>query len=390
VFKTVADPYAGRLTLFRVFSGIVKADSSVYNATHEIVERVGQVYLLQGKKQIAVTEISAGDIGAVAKLKVTTTSDSLSSENNPIQFETVSFPKPVLTKALFPKTRTDEEKISNALKRLCEEDPTLRVERKAENHELLVSGMGQVHLDVSLERMKRRFGVEVNVNTPKVPYRETIQGTTKVQGRHKKQSGGRGQFGDTWIEISPLEKGGGFVFENNIVGGAIPKTYIPAVEKGIKEAMDAGVLAGYPMVDIKIRLYDGSYHDVDSSEIAFKIAGSIGFKKGVSDCRPTLLEPIMIMDVTVPSEFVGDIMGDLNSKRGKVLGIDADNDLQTIHAEVPMSEVLNYSADLNSMTSGKGLFTMEFDHYYNVPEHLKAKIIEENQKDLEKTGKNAG
>jgi len=386
VFKTVADPYAGKLTFFRVFSGVVKADSSVYNATQEIVERVGQVYLLQGKKQIAVTEIFAGDIGAVAKLKVTTTSDSLSSENNPIQFDTVSFPKPVLTKALLPKTRTDEEKISNALKRLCEEDPTLSVERKAESHELLVSAMGQVHLDVSLERLKRRFGVEVYVNTPKVPYRETIQGSTKVQGRHKKQSGGRGQFGDTWIEISPLEKGGGFVFEDNIVGGSIPKTYIPAVEKGIKEAMDAGVLAGYPMVDIKIRLYDGSYHDVDSSEIAFKIAGSIGFKKGVPDCRPTLLEPIMIMDVIVPSEFVGDIMGDLNSKRGKVLGIDADNDLQNIHAEVPMSEVLNYSADLNSMTSGKGVFTMEFDHYYNVPEHLKAKIIEENQKDLEKTG----
>ena len=383
VFKTIADPYAGRLTLFRVFSGVVKSDSSVYNSTQKTVERVGQVYLLQGKKQVAVTEISAGDIGAVAKLKVTTTGDSFSSENNPIQFDAVSFPKPVLTKALLPKTRTDEDKISNALKRLCEEDHTLRVERKAESHELLVSAMGQIHLDVSLERMKRRFGVEVNVNTQKVPYRETIQGTTKVQGRHKKQSGGRGQFGDIWIEISPLEKGGGFIFEDNIVGGAIPKTYIPAVKKGIKEAMDAGVVAGYPMVDMKIRLYDGSYHDVDSSEIAFKIAGSIGFKKGVPDCRPTLLEPIMIMDVTVPSEFVGDIMGDLNSKRGKVRGIDANNDLQNIQAEVPMSEVLNYSADLNSMTSGKGVFTMEFDHYYKVPEHLKEKIIEESQKDSE-------
>jgi elongation factor G len=381
VFKTIADPYAGRLTLFRVFSGVVKSDSSVYNSTQKTVERVGQVYLLQGKKQVAVTEISAGDIGAVAKLKITKTSDSLSSENNPIQFDAVSFPKPVLTKALLPKTRTDEDKISNALKRLCEEDLTLRVERKAESHELLVSAMGQIHLDVSLERMKRRFGVEVNVNTQKVPYRETIQGTTKVQGRHKKQSGGRGQFGDIWIEISPLEKGGGFIFEDNIVGGAIPKTYIPAVKKGIKEAMDAGVVAGCPMVDIKIRLYDGSYHDVDSSEIAFKIAGSIGFKKGIPDCRPTLLEPIMVMDVTVPSEFVGDIMGDLNSKRGKVRGIDANNDLQNIQAEVPMSEVLNYSADLNSMTSGKGVFTMEFDHYYKVPEHLKEKIIKESQKD---------
>jgi len=386
VFKTVADPYAGKLTLFRVFSGVIKADSSVYNATQEIVERVGQVSLLQGKKQVSTSEISAGDIGTVAKLKVTTTSDSLSSENNPVQFDAISFPKPVLTKALLPKTRTDEEKISDALKRLCEEDPTLSVERKAESHELLVSAMGQVHLDVSLERMKRRFGVEVDVRTPKVPYRETIRGTTKVQGRHKKQSGGRGQFGDTWIEISPLKKGGGFVFEDSIVGGAIPKTYIPAVEKGIKESMEAGVIAGYPMVDIKVRLYDGSYHDVDSSEIAFKIAGSIGFKNGVPDCRPTLLEPIMTMDVTVPSEFVGDIMGDLNSKRGKVLGIDADDDQQNIRAEVPMAEVLNYLADLNSMTSGKGVFTMEFDHYDDVPEHLKAKIIEENQKDLGKTG----
>ena len=311
VFKTIADPYAGKLTLFRVFSGVLKADSSIYNVTQETAERVGQIYLLQGKKQVSVPEISAGDIGTVAKLKVTTTSDSLSSENNPIQFDTISFPKPVLTKALIPKTRADEEKIGNALKRLCEEDPTLSVERKAESHELLVSAMGQVHLDVSLERMKRRFGVEVDIKTPKVPYRETIRGTTKVQGRHKKQSGGRGQFGDTWIEISPLEKGGGFVFEDNIVGGAIPKTYIPAVEKGVKEAMGQGVVAGYPMVDIKVRLYDGSYHDVDSSEIAFKIAGSIGFKKGVPDCRPILLEPIMIINVAVPSEFVGDIMGDL-------------------------------------------------------------------------------
>ncbi|SVA44067.1 uncharacterized protein METZ01_LOCUS96921, partial [marine metagenome] len=294
VFKTIADPYAGKLTLFRVFSGVIKADSSVYNVTQEAAERVGQVSLLQGKKQVSIAEISAGDIGTVSKLKVTTTSDSLSSENNPIQFDPISFPKPVLTKALLPKTRADEEKISDALKRLCEEDPTLSVERKAESHELLVSAMGQVHLDVSLERMKRRFGVEVDVETPKVPYRETIRGTTKVQGRHKKQSGGRGQFGDTWIEISPLEKGGGFIFEDNIVGGAIPKTYIPAVEKGIKEAMEDGVVAGYPMVDIKIRLYDGSFHDVDSSEIAFKIAGSIGFKKGVPECRPILLEPIMI------------------------------------------------------------------------------------------------
>ena len=390
VFKTVADPYAGKLTLFRVFSGILKSDSSVYNVTQETSERVGQMYFLQGKKQIPVPQVCAGDIGTVAKMKVTTTSDSLSSENNLIEFDTISFPKPVLTKALLPKTRADEEKISNALKRLCEEDPTLIVARNLESHELLISAMGQVHLDVTLDRMKRRFGIEVDVKTPKVPYRETIRGTIKVQGRHKKQSGGRGQFGDIWIEISPLKKGGGFVFEDNIVGGAIPKTYIPAVEKGVKESMEQGVVAGYPMVDIKIRLYDGSYHDVDSSEIAFKIAGSIGFKKGVIDCRPVLLEPIMIINVAVPSEFVGDIMGDLNSKRGKVLGIDAEDNHQNISAEVPMSEVLNYSADLNSMTSGKGIFTMEFDHYEDVPEHLKVNIIEGNQSDLKKGTKVLG
>jgi elongation factor G len=390
VFKTVADPYAGKLTLFRVFSGILKSDSSIYNVTQETSERVGQVYLLQGKKQVPVSEVCAGDIGTVSKMKVTTTSDSLSSENNLIEFETICFPKPVLTKALLPKTRADEEKINNALKRLCEEDPTLIVERNVESHELLVSAMGQVHLDVTLDRMKRRFGIAVDVNTPKVLYRETIRGTIKVQGRHKKQSGGRGQFGDIWIEISPLKKGGGFVFEDNIVGGAIPRTYIPAVEKGVREAMEQGVIAGYPMVDIKIRLYDGSYHNVDSSEIAFKIAGSVGFKKGVLDCRPVLLEPIMIVEVAIPSEFVGDIMGDLNSKRGKVLGIDAEDNHQNIRAEVPMSEVLNYSADLNSMTSGKGIFTMEFDHYEDVPEHLKVNIIKGNQNDLNKISKDVG
>lgn len=379
VFKTVADPYAGKLTIFRVFSGSIEADSSVYNVTQETSERVGQVFLLQGKKQIPVSEVSAGDIGSVAKLRATTTNDSLATETNSIKFDPILFPKPVLTKALIPKTRADEEKISNALKRLCEEDPSLTVERKVETHELLLSGLGQVHLDVSLGRMKRRFGVEVDVKAPRVPYKETIRGSTKVQGRHKKQSGGRGQFGDTWIEISPMEKGGGFIFEDNIVGGAIPKTYIPAVEKGVREAMEEGVIAGYPMVDIKIRLYDGSYHDVDSSEIAFKIAGSVGFKKGVPDCRPILLEPIMIMDIVIPSEFVGDVMGDINSKRGKILGIDGDDHSQNIRAQVPMSEVLNYAADINSMTSGKGVFSMEFDHYDDVPEHLKTKIIEYNQ-----------
>jgi elongation factor G len=384
VFKTIADPYAGKLTLFRVFSGSIKADSSVFNASKESNERVGQIYLLQGKKQIPVSEVSAGDIGAVAKLKVTTTSDTLSDADNAIVFDPIQFPIPVFSQAIVPKTRADEEKISTALHRVTEEDSTLKVERNAQTHELLVSGMGQLHLDVIIERLKQRFGVEVDVKPPKVPYLETIRGQTKVQGKYKKQTGGRGQFGDTWLEISPLEKGGGFAFEDKIVGGAIPKTYIPAVEKGIQEAMTQGVIAHYPMVDVKVKLYDGSYHNVDSSEMAFKIAGSLGFKKGVVNCKPVLMEPVMNMQVVVPSENVGDIMGDLNSKRGKIQGIDADDDMQTIRVYVPMAEILNYAADLRSLTSGRGIFVMEFDHYDDVPDHLSKKIIDQAQQDFEK------
>jgi len=377
VFKTVADPYAGKLTLFRVFSGAVKADSGVFNASQDSTERFGQLYALQGKKQIAVSEISAGDLGAVAKLKTTTTGDTLSDANESIVFDSINFPSPIYTRALIPKTRADEEKISSALKRLSEEDPTLKVERNSQTHELLISGMGQVHLEVVLEKMSQRFGVDVDVQPPKIPYRETIRGTTKVQGKYKKQTGGRGQFGDTWIEITPLPKGGGFEFENKIVGGVIPKQYIPAVEKGIQEAMAEGVLAHYTMVDVKISLYDGSFHNVDSSEMAFKIAGSLGFKKGVMECNPILLEPIMLMEIVIPSENVGDVMGDLNSKRGKILGIEANGDNQNIKAHVPMAEVLNYAADLRSMTSGRGVFTIEFDYYDDVPDHLMQKIVDE-------------
>ena len=376
VFKTIADPYSGKLTLFRVFSGILKGDDSIYNANRESSERVGQVYMLQGKKQIPVPEISCGDMGAVAKLKVTATGDTLCDQANAIVLEPIEFPQPVYSRAVVPKTRADEEKISSALHRLIEEDPTLKTERSTQTGELLISGMGQVHLDVILQKMHQRFGVDVDVKEPKVPYLETIRGNTKVQGRYKKQTGGRGQFGDTWIEISPLKKGEGFLFEDKIVGGAIPKTYIPAVEKGIQEAMKDGVIAHYPMVDVKIRLVDGSYHNVDSSEMAFKIAGSLGFKKGVLECKPILLEPIMKVEIVIPSDYVGDVMGDLNSKRGKIQGIDANGDTQNIHANVPMSEILNYSADLRSITSGRGMFVVEFDHYEDVPEHLSKKIIE--------------
>ena len=381
VFKTIADPYAGKLTLFRVYSGSVKPDTSVFNANHETDERVGQLFALQGKKQIPLPEIIAGDMGTVAKLKVTTTGDTLTTKGKGVQFDPIIFPNPVLARAMVPKTRADEEKISNSLHRLVEEDPTLKVERDAQTHELLVSGMGAEHLDVIIERLKRRFGVEVDVKPPKVPYRETIRGKTKVQGKHKKQSGGRGQFGDTWLEISPLPRGGGFEFENRIVGGAIPKTYIPAVEKGVHEAMAQGVLAHYPMVDVKVSLYDGSYHDVDSSEMAFKIAGSIGFKKGVLECKPILLEPIMTMEVIVPSEFIGDVIGDLNSKRGKILGVDANDDNQNVRAHVAMASILNYAQELRALTSGRGIFVMEYDHYDVVPDHLTAKIIEEAKKE---------
>ena len=381
VFKTIADPYAGKLTLFRVYSGSVKPDTSVFNANHETDERVGQLFALQGKKQIPLPEIIAGDMGTVAKLKVTTTGDTLTTKGKGVQFDPIVFPNPVLARAMVPKTRADEEKISNSLHRLVEEDPTLKVERDAQTHELLVSGMGAEHLDVIIERLKRRFGVEVDVKPPKVPYRETIRGKTKVQGKHKKQSGGRGQFGDTWLEISPLPRGGGFEFENRIVGGAIPKTYIPAVEKGVHEAMAQGVLAHYPMVDVKVSLYDGSYHDVDSSEMAFKIAGSIGFKKGVLECKPILLEPIMTMEVIVPSEFIGDVIGDLNSKRGKILGVDANDDNQNVRAHVAMASILNYAQELRALTSGRGIFVMEYDHYDVVPDHLTAKIIEEAKKE---------
>ena len=377
IYKTVADTYAGKLSLFRVFSGVIKSDSSVYNANQEAQERIGQLFALQGKKQTPVQEVSAGDIGTIAKLKSSVTGDSLTVKGTGIKFAPIDFPKPVLSRAMAPKTRADEEKISNALHRLSEEDPSLAIDRDPQTNELIVSGMGVVHLDVIVERMKSRFGVEVDMKSPKVPYRETIRGSTKVQGKHKKQSGGRGQFGDAWIEISPVEKGKGFIFENKIVGGSIPKGYIPAVEKGVRAAMLNGCLAGYPFVDIKVVLVDGSYHDVDSSELAFKIAGSIAFKKGVLDCKPILLEPIMLLEVTVPSEAVGDVIGDMNSKRGKILGVDGQDDNQSIRATVPMASVLNYAPELRSITGGRGNFIMEFAHYDDVPEHITQKIVEQ-------------
>lgn len=379
VFKTVIDPYAGHLTIMRIFSGKIAADSSIYNATKKSKERIGQILHLVGKKHEPVQQASAGDIIAIPKLKETHTGDSFSDEKKAVTIPTVKMPAPVISFALKAKNKGDEEKIHAGLKKLMEEDPTLHLTRDAQTKEMILSGMGQVHLDVAIEKLKRKFGTEVLLEAPKIPYKETISASTKVQGKYKKQSGGKGQYGDCWIELHPLEKGKGFEFVDNIVGGSIPRQYIPAVENGIREAMNEGVLAGCPAVDIKVVLYDGSYHPVDSSEMAFKVAGSMAFKKGYLQANPILLEPIMHVEITVPEQNVGDVMGDLNSRRGRMLGIDTEGHTQTVKAEIPMAEMLQYAAVLNSMTSGAGVFAMEFSHYEEVPAHLAQKIIEQHK-----------
>jgi elongation factor G len=377
VFKTVADPYAGRLSIFRVFSGTMKSDSTVFNVTKSTPERYGQLFLLEGKNQKAMEAAGPGAFAAVAKLKETVTGDTLGTETKPMMLPPLAAPKPMITYAVEPKSRGDEDKVYSSIQRLSEEDISLGLARNAETKEILLSGMGAVHIETTAEKMKRKFGVEVNLKLPKVPYRETIKGATKVQGKYKRQSGGRGQYGDTWLDIEPLPRGGGFEFVDKIVGGAIPKQYIPSVEKGIVEAMQEGVVAGFPVVDVKITLYDGTFHEVDSSDMAFKIAGSMGFKKGVLQCTPVLLEPIMKVTVYVPEDYMGDIIGDLNGRRGRVLGMEAQGKIQAIAAHVPMSEVLMYAPDLTSMTGGRGAFDMEFSHYEEVPTHLAEKIIAE-------------
>ena len=384
VFKTVADPYAGRLSVFRIYSGTLNSDSSFWNANKGISERFGQLFLPEGKGQKSVANAGPGTFAAVAKLKDTVTGDTLCEENKPIILPVPEPPKTAVTFAVEPKSRGDEDKVYSSISRLIEEDPSLTQGRNAGTKEILISGMGQVHIEATVEKLKRKFGVEVNLKTPKVPYRETIKGRTKIQGKYKRQSGGRGQFGDTWLEIEPLPRGGGFEFVDKIVGGAIPKQYIPAVEKGIVEAMLEGELSGCQVVDIKITLYDGSFHDVDSSEMAFKIAGSMGFKKGFMACQPTLLEPVMLMKVTVPEDFMGDIIGDLNGRRGRVLGVDAQGSLQIIKANVPLSEVQHYQPDLTSKTGGRGTYEMEFSHYEEVPPAQAEKIIAQVKAEKEK------
>lgn len=380
VFKTISDPYTGKLTLFRVYSGILKSDSIVFNPNRDAAERIGQIFQLEGKKQKPIPEAVAGDIVAVPKLKATVTGDTLCDGAHPIIFESPLPLKPVISFALQAKSKADEDKIGTALHRIMEEDPTIQLQRDEDTRELVLSGMGQVHLEVAVEKLKRKYGVEVELKEPKVPYRETIRGRAKVQGKYKKQSGGRGQFGDTWIEVEPLKRGEGFEFVDKIVGGVIPRQYIPAVEKGIVEAMQHGPLGGFPLVDLKTTLYDGSHHSVDSSEMAFKIAGSMGLKKAMEQCSPVLLEPIVDMEITVPDDCIGDVIGDMNSRRGKVLGVEPKANSQVIKAQVPMAEVLKYAPELRSMTSDRGLFTMEFSHYEEVPQHLTAKILTELKK----------
>ncbi len=375
VFKTMVDPHAGRISLFRVRSGVLKADTPVWNAAREAAERVGSPFLLQGKAQVPVPEVHAGDLAAVAKLKETQTGDTLCDKAHPIVYPKVEIPEPATTFAIEPKTRGDEDKISASLQRLLEEDPVLRVSRDTQTHEMLLSGNGQLHIEVVVGRLRKRYKVEVNLKRPKIPYRETIKAAAEGHGRHKKQTGGHGQFGDCKIRMKPLPRGGDFAFVDDVFGGAIPRNFIPAVEKGIQDARLRGYLAGYPMVDFQVELYDGQYHDVDSSEMSFKIAGSLAYKDAVAKCRPTLLEPIMKVEIAVPEEFAGSVMGDLSSRRGRPQGMEPRGSLHMIHAEVPMSEMLSYDAELTSMTGGRGSYHMEMSHYDEVPAHLQEKII---------------
>ncbi|HIN70424.1 MAG TPA: elongation factor G [Acidobacteria bacterium] len=375
VWKTIADPFAGRITMFRVVSGTMKADATVHNLTKDATERCGSLLLLQGKTHTSVDELRAGDLGAVAKLKDTHTGDTLADKGSSIKFPPFTFPSPVLSYAIEPKSRGDEEKISTSLQRLREEDPTIEYGRDDQTQELLLSGQGQLHIEVTVAKLKRRFGVEVNLKLPRIAYRETILASTEAHGRHKKQTGGHGQFGDCKIRMEPLPRGSDFEFANEIFGGAIPRQFVPAVEKGIQQSRMRGYLAGYPVVDLKVTVFDGSFHPVDSNEMSFKMAGSLAFKDAMTRAKPTLLEPIMNVEISSPSEFAGDLMGDLNSRRGRIGGMEPRGAMTAIKAQVPIAEMLTYEQQLTSATGGRGAYQMEFSHYEEVPAHLHSDII---------------
>jgi elongation factor G len=375
VFKTVADPFAGRVSYFKVISGIVKNDANLVHVRTGGAERLAHIGVLAGKTIQAVPELHAGDIGAVAKLKETLTGDTLTDKASPVAYPAVILPEPSIAYAISAKTRNDEDRMGHAVHKILEEDPALRFYRDPQTKEFLLAGTGQQHVEVIVSRLKKRYGVDVELHAPKIPYRETIRGKADVQGRHKKQTGGHGQFGDCWIRVEPLPRGAKFSFENEVFGGAIPRNFIPAIEKGIVEAAEKGYLAGFPMVDFRVVVYDGSYHDVDSSEMSFKLAARKAFRAAMEQAKPTLLEPVMNVEVHAPVEYAGDLMGDMNSRRGRIAGMDTKGGTQIIKAQVPMAEMLSYQNDLTSMTQGRATFSMEFDHYDYVPQMQAEKVI---------------
>ncbi len=371
----MTDPFVGQLTFFRVYSGVIESGSSVLNSTKDKKERIGRILKMHANKREEIKQVYSGDIAAAVGLKYTTTGDTLCDEKSPVLLEAMEFPEPVIHIAVEPKTKADQEKMGTALQKLLQEDPSLRVRTDEETGQTILSGMGELHLEIIIDRMMREFKVACNVGAPQVAYRETITRKVEVQGKFVRQSGGRGQYGDCWLRIEPLEPGGGFQFVDAIKGGVIPKEYIPAVGKGAEEASQNGVLAGFPMVDLKVTCFDGSYHDVDSSEMAFKIAGSIGFKEGTAKAGPTLLEPIMAVEVVVPEEYMGDVMGDLNSRRGRIMGMDSRGGAQVISAHIPLANMFGYSTDLRSATQGRATYTMVFDHYEPVPKAIAEEVI---------------
>jgi len=381
VFKTLIDPFVGRLSYLRVLSGIVRADSTVFNSSRGSKEKSGHLYRVLGKKHMVVPSAGAGEIVAIGKLKDTQTGDTLCDEQDPICYPKTLLPRPVLSFAIEPKSNADIEKISLGLHKLIEEDPTLEFSRHADTKEMVLSGMGQLHIDLALEKLRRKYGAEVVLHMPKIPYRETIRTTAQAQGKYKKQTGGHGQYGDCWLELAPLLRGEGFRFENKVVGGAVPRNFIPAVEKGVVEAMHHGSLAGFPVVDCRVAVYDGSYHTVDSSEMAFKIAASMGFKKALEAAHPVLLEPIMTVEVEAPADHIGSVIGDLNARRGRILHVEAKDQTEQIMALVPMAELLTYATTLNSLTAGRGGYAMEFTRYDEVPRELAVRIIEAHKVD---------
>ncbi len=383
VFKTLSEMHMGELSYFKVFSGQIKTGDDVLNTTNDQGERIGQLFVLNGKNKKNVDVLNAGDIGAVVKLKNTHTSDTLAAKSKPVVFPKIDFPKPLIRSAINPKAKGDEEKISHGLHVLHEEDPTFFYHQDSELHQTIVSGQGELHLQIVLARLKQKFGVEVEEEKPRIPYRETIKKKASAQGKYKKQSGGRGQYGDCHLRLEPMPRGSEFEFSDEIVGGVIPGKFIPAVEKGVVEIMDRGVLAGYPVVDVRVAVYDGSYHNVDSSEMAFKVAASMGFKKAFADAKPVLLEPIYNIEVRVPDEYMGDVMGDISGRRGKIMGMDAEGRFQVINAKVPLGELYRYSTTLRSMTQGRGIHKRTFSHYEEVPSEAAAKIIEQAKKEKE-------